>query len=303
VQEALQRERFIGEMHESAVQMRLASETADPLYSVRFGRRITSAQWPRRLEWARTAAKKLAWTAVEARLVCTPVRYAARELTSNARADYALRNGGGHFSVRHRSGDVDIFRKFYAYGYYDLPEEIAAKMSALGREVNVLDLGANIGFFEVFTRSRLPIGRVVCFEPDPSNAAVLEHVRESNDADWEIVRACASNRDGRVRFNTGRKNFSRIGSSGDTDVEMVDVFPRIAQADLVKMNIEGSEWHILDDPRLAHTSASWIVEYHHIASPDPDIHALSKKLFERAGYTVRVAASTEDNGLLWAWKA
>ncbi len=226
-----------------------------------------------------------------------------RLLASDARADYALRDGGARFSVRHRSGDVDIFRKFYAYGYYDVPAEIAAKMSALGRAVNVLDLGANIGFFEVFTRSRLPVGQVVCFEPDPSNAAVLEHVRDANGADWEIVRACASNRDGRARFNTGRKNFSRIANSGDMDIAVLDVFPRIAQADIVKMNIEGSEWDILEDARLAQTSASWIVEYHHIASPDPDIHALCKKLFERAGYTVRVAASTEDNGLLWAWKA
>jgi hypothetical protein len=58
----------------------------------------------------------------------------------------------------------------------------------------------------------------------------------------------------------------------------------------------------VQDERLAQTSASWIVEYHHIASPKPDIHTLSKELFERAGYTVRLAAQTEDNGLLWAWR-
>ncbi len=269
---------------------------------MRVGQRVTSARWPRRLEWVRTAAKKLAWTAVEARLLTTPVRYALSELTSHRRADYELRSGGARFSLRHRSGDVDIFRKFYAYGYYDLPEEVAAGLRSLGRAVNVLDLGANIGFFEVFTRDRLTIGEVVCFEPDPANSEVLQRARDANEAEWEIVRACASNRDGRARFNTGRKNFSRIGSSGDIDVATVDVFPRVAQADLVKMNIEGSEWDILHDPRLAQTSVSWIVEYHHLASPDPDIHTLSRELFERAGYSVRLAARTEDNGLLWAWK-
>jgi FkbM family methyltransferase len=280
-----------------------SSHTADPLLSVRVGRRIATARWPRQLEGLRTAAKKLAWTAVEARLVDTPLRYGARELATHKQGDYALRDGGGRFTVRHHSGDVDIFRKFYAYSYYDLPDEVAEPLRALGRPVNVLDLGANIGLFEVFTRDRLPIGKVVCFEPDPANGAVLERTRSANDADWEIVKACASNKDSRARFNTGRKNFSRIGSSGDIDVATVDVFPRIAQADLVKMNIEGSEWDILDDPRLAETSARWIVEYHHIASPDPEIHTLSRALFERAGYTVRLAAKTEDNGLLWAWKA
>lgn len=275
---------------------------ADPLPSVRAGRRIAQARWPRRLEGLRTAAKKLAWTGLEARLVDTPVRYAARELVSGGRGFYTLRDGG-RFCVRHRSGDVDIFRKFYGYGYYDLPEEVAGPLRSLGRPVNVLDLGANIGLFEVFTRDRLPIGDVVCFEPDPANSAVLEDVREANGAAWEIVRACASNRDGHARFNSGRKNFSRIGSSGDTDVAVMDVFPRIAEADLVKMNIEGSEWDILEDRRFADTAARWIVEYHHLASPDADIHTLCRQLFERAGYTVRLAARTEDNGLLWAWKA
>lgn len=278
-------------------------ETAEPLRSVRIGRRVTTTRLPRQLEGLRSATKKLAWTAVEARMVSTPVRYALRELTSDRRGDYALRHGTSRFSVRHRSGDIDIFRKFYAYGYYDLPEEVTSGLGSLGRAVNVLDLGANIGFFEVFTRDRLPVGRVVCFEPDPANATVLEHVRDANGAAWEIVRACASNRPGSARFNTGRKNFSRIGSGGDTDIAVMDVFPRIAEADLVKMNIEGSEWDILHDPRLAQTSVSWIVEYHRIASPDPDIHGLVRRLFERAGYTVRLAAKTEDNGLVWAWRA
>ena len=47
----------------------------------------------------------------------------------------------------------------------------------------------------------------------------------------------------------------------------------------------------------------WIVEYHRIANPQPEIHALCKSLFEDAGFTVRLATKTEDNGLLWAWKA
>lgn len=278
-------------------------ETAEPLRSVRIGQRISSAHWPRPLEGLRTAIKKLAWTAVEARLVRSSVRYALRELATRRRGDYALRDGEGHFSVRHRSGDIDIFRKFYAYGHYDLPEAVLARLSSLGRAVNVLDLGANIGFFEVFTRDRLPVGRVVCFEPDPSNAAILERVRAANNADWEIVPACASNRDGSALFNTGRKNFSRIGDGGDANIATIDVFPHIAEADLVKMNIEGSEWDILHDARLAETSVSWIVEYHRIANPDPEIHMLARRLFECAGYTVCLATKSEGNGLLWAWKA
>jgi FkbM family methyltransferase len=280
-----------------------SEEAARPLRIVRLGERISSARWPRQLEGLRSAAKKLVWTAVEARLVRTPVRYALRELGTRRRGDYALRRSGSRFSVRHRSGDIDIFRKFYAYGYYDLPEEVAARLGSLQRAVNVLDLGANIGLFEVLTGDRLTVGRVVCFEPDPANAAVLEQVRAANGAEWQIVRACASNRDGRALFNTGRNNFSRVSSHGDTDIATVDVFPHIAEADLVKMNIEGSEWDILHDARLAGTSATWIIEYHRIESPDPDIHGLARSLLERAGYAVQLATRSENNGLLWAWNA
>jgi FkbM family methyltransferase len=313
VQEAAPLERCQPGMSETVEQIRLvesphgargsSEETAQPLRSVRIGERLASAHYPWPLDGLQKAVKKLTWTALEARLLRSPIRYTMRELLTHRQGDYALRNGESRFSVRHRSGDIDIFRKFYAYGYYDLPEEVQARLRSLDRAVNVLDLGANIGFFEVFTRDRLPIGRVVCFEPDPANAAVLERVRTANGADWEIVRACASNQAGTVRFNTGRKNFSRIDAGGDADTPALDVFPRIAEADLVKMNIEGSEWEILQDPRLAQTSASWIVEYHRIAHPDADIHTHIRELFERAGYNVRLAAKVRDNGLVWAWKA
>ncbi len=277
--------------------------SAKPLPSVRLGRRFAGASWPRQLEWLRNAVKRLTWTAVEMRLVDAPVRFALRELLTRRTGAYGLRNGTSRFVVRHRSGDIDIFRKFYAYGYYDLPESVSARLRSLGRPVDVVDLGSNIGLFETFTRDRLPIGRVTCLEPDPQNRAVLELTRAANEADWEIIGACASNEAGSVRFNTGRKNLSRIGDEGDMTIPAIDVYPYVEAADLVKMNIEGSEWEILADERLAATSLTWIVEYHAIANPEPDIHALVVRLFERAGYQVSFAAQSGDiNGLVWAWK-
>src|SRR5450755_3354370 len=252
---------------------------------VRLGRRLARAPPPKRLEPLASGTKKLAWTALEARLVRTPFRYAFRELVRPKVADYSLRQGSGRFSLRHQSGDIDIFRKFYVYGYYDWPAEVTDALSRLGRRVDVLDLGANIGFFEVHARDQASIGRVVGFEPDPANADVLERVRDANGADWEVVRACASRRNGVAMFKSGHHNFSRIESDGDFEVPTVDVFPYIAQADLVKMNIEGSEWEILDDPRLADTSPVWIVEYHRIGNPEPDITSLARGSFERCGYT------------------
>ncbi|MGI8713976.1 MAG: FkbM family methyltransferase [Solirubrobacteraceae bacterium] len=246
--------------------------------------------------------KKLVWTACEARLVGSPWRYAFRELVRPELADYSLRHGAGRISLRHQSGDIDIFRKFYVYGYYDWPPEVIAGLRQLGRPLNVLDLGANIGLFGVHTRAHLPIARVVSFEPDPANADVLDHVLAANGGDWENIRACAANHDGTAMFKSGAHNFSRIASEGDAAVPTVDVFPYVAGADLVKMNIEGSEWEILEDPRLKDTAAAWIVEYHRIRNPGSDITSLAQRSFERCGYRTRVATAHGGNGLLWAWK-
>ncbi len=270
---------------------------------VEVGRRLTSAALPKPLATLRTATKKLAWTTFEARLVTTPLRYAYHELLRPATADYTLRRKGTRFTVRHRSGDIDIFRKFYGYKYYEWPAAVMAKLRALDRPLKVVDLGANIGFFQIHARGQLPIGEVTCFEPDPSNSGVLEHVRDLNDAGWQIIRACASNEEGTVRFRTGGHNFSRIDSEGDLEIPALDVFPIVDEADLVKMNIEGSEWEILDDPRLSENAAVWIVEYHRMRNPDPDIISLVHRQFERAGFTTHLAMSVEDNGLLWAWKS
>jgi len=270
--------------------------------TVRLGRRLNRASLPGPLARVRSAAKKLVWTAFEARLVSTPFAYAYRELVRPALGDYRLRRSRVRFSIRHRSGDVDIFRKFYAYRYYEWPLEVRDKLRQLGRPVNTLDLGANVGLFEVHAREQLVIGRVVAFEPDPANSAVLERVRDANGENWEVVKACESNRDGMVTFKSGAHNFSRIDRDGDFTVPAVDVFPYIEQADLVKMNIEGSEWEILQDPRLTSTDAVWIVEYHRIRNPDGDIAALARNLFERCGYTTSIAVSHHGNGLVWAWK-
>jgi FkbM family methyltransferase len=269
---------------------------------VRFGRRVSSARCPRSLDPLRSVSKKLAWTAIEAQQVRTPARYALRELLRPTVADYQLRQGETKIRLRHRSGDVDIFRKFYVYRYYDWPPEVASRLGGLGRPVNVVDLGANIGLFDVHVSESFETGHVVAFEPDPANADVLERVRDSNTARWEVIRACASNRNGTVTFQSGGKNFSRIQPTGDLIVPTVDVFPYVAASDLVKMNIEGSEWEILQDERFPDTSAIWIVEYHRIRNPPGDIGPLAKGLFERAGYTTRLVFGHQENGLLWAWR-
>jgi hypothetical protein len=71
------------------------------------------------------------------------------------------------------------------------------------------------------------------------------------------------------------------------------------------MDVEGGEWAILADPRLATLKATAIrLEWHTMLCPQPDAHAEAIRLLRAGGYTRIVDADYESrrNGVLWAWR-
>jgi hypothetical protein len=68
------------------------------------------------------------------------------------------------------------------------------------------------------------------------------------------------------------------------------------------MDIEGSEWPILEDPRLGDASVQhFFLEYHGWACPRPDPRAYAIELLERAGFTlVHAPPAEEHQGVLLA---
>ena len=79
---------------------------------------------------------------------------------------------------------------------------------------------------------------------------------------------------------------STIDGSGKV-VEAVDVFPLLADCDLIKIDIEGAEWEILQDPRFADLRASHVIlEYHPRLCPADDPQALAQHILEASGYRI-----------------
>jgi FkbM family methyltransferase len=75
----------------------------------------------------------------------------------------------------------------------------------------VLDIGANVGFYSVlFSRLVGPGGRVVCFEPDPDNLALLQANVARNQCTNTQVRAMA------LASTPGARSFSRDTVTGLT---------------------------------------------------------------------------------------
>jgi hypothetical protein len=87
-------------------------------------------------------------------------------------------------------------------------------------------------------------------------------------------------------------------------VEAVDIFELLDHVDLLKIDIEGGEWQLLADPRLASLEARVIVlEHHGRHAPTQDPRAAATDLLHRAGYTVAAGGPQQLGvGMLWAWR-
>ena len=255
----------------------------------------------------RRKARQLRWRAARIKRLALVLRPAPRFLLGVARGGtgrYALPSG--HTVVlRHRTRDLDIVSDVLIDPHeYEPPPVIALD---LGGPLRILDLGANIGTFGVFALGRWNVDRMRSFEPDPANAAMLNDTIALNHANhcWTAHQAAVSNSSGQMTFIPGHFSLSRRADQGESgiDVTMVDLFTLGYDTDLLKMDIEGGEWSILSDPRMAELQARVVVmEWHWRFAPRADAHGAALDLLSRAGYEVHAdhVEPRTGTGLVWA---
>jgi FkbM family methyltransferase len=230
-------------------------------------------------------------------------RFLVGELRGGTRR-YSLASG---FTVlvRHRSRDIDLINEIFGVtSAYEPPDALVPE---LGGPLRILDLGGNIGLFGAFAFGRFAVHEMTSLEPDPENAALLERTIAANQARdrWQLERVAASNAPGRMRFLHGRFADSRRAEAdeGGIEVESVDVFSLDHRVDLLKMDIEGGEWTILGDPRLADLEARILVmEWHWRSAPREDAHGAALALLEAAGYDIHLdrVDPPGHTGVIWA---
>jgi FkbM family methyltransferase len=254
----------------------------------------------------------LAARVVCARLVVESGAFLVRELV---RRDgvfvYTLRGSGVRTALRHRQSDSATLAEVFHHRWYEPPAEVLA----LGEPEEILDLGANVGLFGAFALARWPRARLVAYEPDPANAAVHEQTIAANGElsdRWSLVAAAAAAADGHVRFAAGLDASSHVieGRQGDARsdelvVPACDVLPAIGAASLVKIDIEGSEWSILEDPRFAaHPPRAIVLEYHPRGPTDRSPSQAAEALLAASGMRTSTIWHGDDGvGMLWAWRA
>ncbi len=163
-------------------------------------------------------------------------------------------------------------RGFTARFYYRRRHEKVATAvfrGLLRPGMTVLDVGANIGFYSLEADDIVgPEGRVIAFEPDPANRALLEENLERNRAQRVTVEACAvsdSRREIQLyqsRYNSGdhriydgsqEADFHRGGARSTITVPTRTLDDYVAEhgleVDVVKCDIQGAERRMWDGMR------------------------------------------------------
>jgi FkbM family methyltransferase len=247
-----------------------------------------------------------------AALTDSPLRFFAREVLRRRRAArYSLRDAPDvPLSLRHVTPDVESFDQVFRQRALEEPDPVRQLIDGLGRPPVVIDLGANVGLSAAWFSARWPGARIVCVEPDPVNLEALRDAADRADGRWHVVEAAAAAEAGTLEFAAGAGATSRARQGGGTTVRAIDFFALAAEErpDLVKIDIEGGEWALFADPRMADLSALAIgIEVHPHLCPAPDARAVAVASLRRAGYEVtevpHVAGAPADEASLWAWRA
>jgi FkbM family methyltransferase len=236
-----------------------------------------------------------------ATIIAPAPRFLARHAGPPAAGTYRLRSTGAAVRLRTRTRDAAVLNEIFGSRPVYAPPE---HMPAFDGPISVLDLGGNIGLFGLYALQRWDVATMRSYEPDVDNYRLLTETAAQRPG-WEAVPVAVGNAPGSLRFRSGLFSDSRAALEGEdgVDVPVVDLFADSDGCDLLKIDIEGGEWPILADPRLAGFARVIVLEWHFFGAPSLPAEAAASELLTRAGYVNqwRAPDATHACGILWAW--
>ncbi|HVS80576.1 MAG TPA: FkbM family methyltransferase [Pyrinomonadaceae bacterium] len=183
-------------------------------------------------------------------------------------------------------------------------------------DATIVDLGANIGGFSVYAATIARNARVYAYEPMPDFYRLMqENVRLNGQTD--VIKcfnyAVAGTSADRELFTAGTNFFfpTLIAPEGahcagtrvhcTTLAAILDV-NRLAQVDLLKMDIEGAEYEILyrTPPEYFARIKEIRMEYHNLDAAGQNVEGLKRFLTAQGYLVTHEQATTPTNGNLWA---
>jgi FkbM family methyltransferase len=132
--------------------------------------------------------------------------------------------------------------------------------------VTILDIGANIGFFALAARSFFPSATIHCYEPNPRILPYLE--KNAASAGARVFREAVGAGAGTV-FLEERGDSNQARTAGATtglavpQVGLASAVERLnGKIDLAKIDCEGAEWEMFENPAPWKSIRHLRMEYH-----------------------------------------
>lgn len=162
--------------------------------------------------------------------------------------DIPLRSGGSMRVFTH--GETKVFWSVFLHRCYRVWADCKT----------VVDAGANIGAFSVWAAQQLPAARILALEPYPETFARLQHNLSANRLVDRVqaVQTALASQSGKRAMSPEAESQRRSLIAADLDAKGKDGIqvPSITLSalidecnlppiDLLKMDIEGSEWEVL----------------------------------------------------------
>jgi len=137
------------------------------------------------------------------------------------------------------------------HGIYE-PIETQVVLEQIKPGFNVLDIGANIGYYTlIFAKMTGASGKVIAFEPEPGSFELLKKNIRANHYDNVLIEQKAVsdvNGSGQLRLdyfnNLDHRIVESINSRQDVPIVLIrldDYLPEKFEADFIKMDIQGAE--------------------------------------------------------------
>lgn len=216
------------------------------------------------------------------------------EVAFNSGTRIKLRRAGRNFN------DYGVAYEVFVFRYYECPVPVEASNVKV-----IVDLGAHVGFSCLYWANKYPHSSILAFEPHPIHSEILlEHVALNAISHRVDVRR------GAAGIALGEAVLSDAGSSSSIvkgrlkgiRVPVYDVFSEISSRpiDILKIDIEGSEYPLLSDRRFATLDVALIVLEWHATNDHPNGREWCLKRFAELGYRTIETVVQPTTGMIWA---
>jgi FkbM family methyltransferase len=167
----------------------------------------------------------------------------------------------------------------------------------------IIDIGANVGFFSLASKFFFPNSEIHAYEPNLDLKRYLDY--NFSQLNIELHTQAVGVKSGSVKLDLiGESNQTRVkeSSSGTTEIVSLDsVLKKVeGKIDLLKMDCEGSEWDILENPESLRQVDNVTLEYHLWANQQD--HEYAKDLVMSHGFKIFKHLPSLDFGIICAKK-